>query len=219
MYIFSRFPCKYHNKCVYLRPKYIKVKNMCRFSESSKQKLGNAVVFIAERARFPYKTEVLKLLYLMEEQMVLKYHVPLLAIPFSVWRMGPVSVDVYEELSDQPILLESFVTLKNTGKGNIVKPKVKFDDGEFSDAELEVMDNIMSKYGTLTSDQLIELTHREGSPWWNAAKENDLLQDFKEKRANSSNVVIDFGKSLCNDNKAFYEECLEVRRTANMMRP
>ena len=191
---------------------------MCRFSESSKQKLGNAVVFIAERARFPYKTEVLKLLYLMEEQMVLKYHVPLLAIPFSVWRMGPVSVDVYEELSDQPILLESFVTLKNTGKGNIVKPKVKFDDGEFSDAELEVMDNIMSKYGTLTSDQLIELTHREGSPWWNAAKENDLLQDFKEKRANSSNVVIDFGKSLCNDNKAFYEECLEVRRTANMMR-
>lgn len=192
---------------------------MCRFSELSKQKLGNAVVFIAERARFPYKTEVLKLLYLMEEQMVLKYHVPLLAIPFSVWRMGPVSVDVYEELSDQPILLESFVTLKNTGKGNIVKPKVKFDDGEFSDAELEVMDNIMSKYGNLTSDQLIELTHREGSPWWNAAKENDLLQDFKEKRANSSNVVIDFGKSLCNDNKAFYEECLEVRRTANMMRP
>lgn len=191
---------------------------MCRFSESSKQKLGNAVVYIAERARYPYKTEVLKLLYLMEEQMVQKYHVPLLAIPFSVWRMGPVSVDVYEELSDQPLLLEEFVTLKSTGKGNIVKPKVKFDDGEFSDAELEVMDSIMSKYGNLTSDQLIELTHREGSPWWNAAKENNLLQDFKENRANCSNVVIDFGKSLCDDNRAFYEECLEVRRTANMMR-
>ena len=191
---------------------------MCRFSESSKQKLGNAVVYIAERARFPYKTEVLKLLYLMEEQMVLKYHVPFLAIPFSVWRMGPVSVDVYEELSDQPILLEAFVTLKDTGKGNIVKPKVKFDDGEFSDAELEVMDYIMSKFGNFTSDQLIELTHRKGSPWWKTAKENDLLQDFEEKRANSSNVVIDFGKSLCKDNKAFYEECLEVRRTANMMR-
>lgn len=154
----------------------------------------------------------------MEERMVLKYHVPFLAIPFSVWRMGPVSVDVYEELSDQPILLEAFVTLKNTGKGNIVKPKVKFDDGEFSDAELEVMDYIISKFGNFTSDQLIELTHRKGSPWWNAAKENNLLQDFEEKRANSSNVVIDFGKSLCKDNKAFYEECLEVRRTANMMR-
>ena len=61
--------------------------------------------------------------------MVQKYHVPLLAIPFSVWRMGPVSVDVYEELSDQPLLLEEFVTLKSTGKGNIVKPKVKFDEG------------------------------------------------------------------------------------------
>lgn len=192
---------------------------MCRFSESSKQKLGNAVVFIAERARFPYKTEVLKLLYLMEEQMVMKYHVPLLAIPFNVWRMGPVPVDVYEELSDQPMLLEDFVTLKSTGKGNIVKPKVKFDDGEFSDAELEVMNNIMSRYGTLTSDQLIDLTHREGTPWWKAAKENGLLQDFQDKRANSSNVIIDFGESLCDDNRAFYEECLEVRRTANAMRP
>ena len=191
---------------------------MCRFSESSKHKLGNAVVFIAERAKFPYKTEVLKLLYLMEEQMVVKYHVPLLGIPFSVWRMGPVSVDVFEELSDKPQLWEAFVTLRNTGRGNIIKPKVTFDDAEFSDAELEVMENVMSRYGMLNSDQLIELTHKEGSLWWNAAKESGLLQDFEAKRANSSNVLIDFGKHLCADNRAFYEECLEVRQTANALR-
>lgn len=155
----------------------------------------------------------------MEEQMVVKYHVPLLAIPFNVWRMGPVSVDVFEELSDKPQLLEAFVSLKNTGKGNIVKPKTPFNDEEFSDAELEVMESVMSKYGKLNSDQLIDLTHREGSLWWNAAKENGLLQDFEAKRANCSNVLIDFGKELCDDNRAFYEECLEVRRTANALRP
>ena len=55
---------------------------MCTFSESSRVRLGNAVMYIAARAKYPYKTEVLKLLYLMEERMVQKYHVPMLSITF-----------------------------------------------------------------------------------------------------------------------------------------
>jgi hypothetical protein len=61
---------------------------MCKFSESNRQKLGNAVNFIAGRARYPYKTEVLKLLFLMEERMVKQHHVPFWGIPFNTWRMG-----------------------------------------------------------------------------------------------------------------------------------
>ena len=40
---------------------------MCKFSEANRQKLGNAIIYIAKRTRYPYKTEILKLLYLMEE--------------------------------------------------------------------------------------------------------------------------------------------------------
>lgn len=72
---------------------------MCGFSEASKRKLDNTILYVAQRAKYPYKTEVLKLLYLMEERMVLQYHVPFLAIPFSVRHLGPVSVDVSEERS------------------------------------------------------------------------------------------------------------------------
>jgi uncharacterized phage-associated protein len=79
-------------------------------------------MYIAARAKYPYKTEVLKLLYLMEERMVQKYHVPMLSIPYSVWRLGPVSVDVFEELSDGPVLLADFVTLQFNGQGIMVKP-------------------------------------------------------------------------------------------------
>jgi len=95
---------------------------MCTFSESSRVRLGNAVMYIAARAKYPYKTEVLKLLYLMEERMVQKYHVPMLSIPYSVWRLGHVSVDVFEELSDGPVLLADFVTLQFNGQGIMVKP-------------------------------------------------------------------------------------------------
>lgn len=59
---------------------------MCKFSESVKDKLGNALIYMAERVDDLSKTKALKLLYLMEERMVLKYHMPFLAIPYEVWQ-------------------------------------------------------------------------------------------------------------------------------------
>lgn len=191
---------------------------MCRFSEANRRKLGNAVSYIAQKAKYPYKTEVLKLLFLMEEQMVQRYHVPFLGIPFSVWRMGPVSVDVFEELSDGPALLEEYITLQFNGQGIRVTPKGEFDDDEFSNAELEMMEKVMAKYGQMNSEELIEETHRDGGLWKLTAEENGLLEDFEQRRANSSSVVIDMSRGLCPDDRAFYQETMAVRQAANMLR-
>lgn len=191
---------------------------MCRFSEANRRKLGNVVAYIAEKAKYPYKTEVLKLLYLMEEQMVQRYHVPFLGIPFLVWRMGPVSVDVFEELSDSPVLLEDYIKLQYNGRGTLVAPKKSFDEDEFSNAELDVMERVIEKYGQMNSDELIEVTHRDGGLWKLTAEENGLLEDFDQRRANSSSVVIDMSRGLCPDDKAFYQETLEVRQAANELR-
>lgn len=191
---------------------------MCRFSESSKVRLGNAVIYIASHAKYPYKTEVLKLLFLMEERMVQKYHVPMLSIPFSVWRLGPVSVDVFEELSDGPVLLSDFITLQFNGQGIMVKPSKEFDEDEFSDAELQVMHEVMERYGQMNTDELIAETHKEGSLWYMTAKEHGLLEDFAEQRANSSNIIIDMGRQLCPDDREYYNETLENRQAANLLR-
>ena len=116
---------------------------MCKFSEANRQKLGNAVSYIAAHARYPYKTEVLKLLFLMEERMVQQAHVPFWGIPFNTWRMGPVSVDVFEELSDGPVLLDDFIALEFNAKGNKVIPKKGFCDDEFSDQEIRMMEEVV----------------------------------------------------------------------------
>ena len=158
------------------------------------------------------------MLFLMEERMVELHHVPFLGIQFSVWRLGPVSVDVFEELSDGPALLEDFISLEFNGQGIRVTPKKEFEDDEFSDAELHVMEQVMAQYGGMNSEELVELTHQDGGLWKQSAEENDLIDDFDQKRANSSNVVIDMGRRLCPDAKAFYEETLAVRQAANMMR-
>ena len=80
------------------------------------------------------------------------------------------------------------------------------------------MHEVMEKYGNMNSEQLIELTHREGSLWRETAKEYGLLEDFERKRANSSTVVIDMGRQLCPDDRAYYNETLENRLLANQMR-
>ncbi|MBQ6667574.1 MAG: SocA family protein [Bacteroidales bacterium] len=193
---------------------------MCRFSEPSRQKLGNTVLYIAQHAKYPYKTEILKLLYLMEELSVRQYNTPFLGIPFSVWRLGPVSVDVFEELSDGPVILGDFITLQFNGQGVRVTPVTgrEFNDDEFSDNDISVMEKVMKKYGGMDSESLIALTHKEGSLWYETAKEHGLLQDFEQKRANSSNIVIDMARGLCPDARNMYEETLEIRDFANRMR-
>lgn len=191
---------------------------MCKFSEANRQKLGNVVNYIATHARYPYKTEVLKLLFLMEERMVKLYHVPFLGIPFSTWRMGPVSVDVFEELSDGPVLLTDFIALEFNGQGIKVAPKQAFCDDEFSDNEIRMMEDVMAEYGGMNSEELIAETHKEGSLWHQTAEEAGLLNDFEMKRANSSNVVIDMARGLSDDERAFYEDTLNIRESANLMR-
>lgn len=191
---------------------------MCKFSETNRQRLGHTVIYIAQHARYPYKTEILKLLYLMEERMVHLAHIPFLGIPFSAWRMGPVSVDVFEELSDGPVLLDDFISLVFNGQGIKVEAKKDFSDEEFSDLELRIMSDVMSQFGHMNSEQLIAETHKAGSLWHRTVEEAGLLKDFEMKRANSSNITIDMAMGLCPEDRQHYQETFNIRESANLMR-
>lgn len=67
------------------------------------------IVYIVRHTSNPSKTKLLGLLYLMEEHMALKYHVPFIGIPFEVWQTGPVAKDVFINLSDGPYFQRNFV--------------------------------------------------------------------------------------------------------------
>ena len=123
--------------------------------------------------------------------MVQKAHVPFLGIPYNAWRMGPVSIDVFEELSDGPVLLADFISLEFNGQGIKVSPKQQFCDDEFSDYEINMMKEVMCEYGAMNSEELIAETHKEGSLWRQTVEEAGLLKDFEMKRASTSNVIID----------------------------
>lgn len=191
---------------------------MCKFSEDSKQKLGNAIVFIASRVGQLSKTKLLKLLYLMEEYMVKRYHTPFLAIPYEVWQAGPVAKDVFIDLSDGPYILKDFVKTEVRENGIYVLPVAEFCDDEFSELEIEMMDEVLRKYGHLTANQLVAETHKKGSLWYNVAKKHELLVPFANRECNNSDYRIDFSLALAPCAAEAYRESLDIRQTANILK-
>lgn len=191
---------------------------MCKFSEDSKQKLGNTFIYIAERTPQLSKTKLLKLLFLMEEYMVKRYHVPFLALPFEVWQAGPVAKDVFIDLSDGLVMLHDYVATEMIDGGMYIKAVKSFCDDEFSDCEIEMMNAIIKKHGDKTARQLVDEVHKEGSLWYNVAKKNGLLEDFENGVSNNSSFLIDFSEGLTECAKEYYLENLAIRQTANVLK-
>ena len=188
---------------------------MCKFSESNKDKLGNALIYMAERVPDLSKTKALKLLYLMEERMVLRYHIPFLAIPYEVWQAGPVAKDVFIDLSDGPYLLKDYIKTESHHLGTYITPIKSFCDDEFSECEIQMMNDILQKYGKMTASELVEETHKKGTLWYQEASQNGLLEAFQNHECNNSDIKVDFTKVMIPCAAEFYLDSLDFHQTAN----
>lgn len=190
---------------------------MCKFSEYTKQKLGNTIVYIARKKYNLSKTQLLILLYLMEERMALKYHIPFIGIPFEVWQIGPVAKNVFVDLSDSPYLLKNFVKTDFKDGGTFIEAIADFDDNEFSECEIEMMDEILAKYGNMTASDLVSETHKEGTLWYRTAVRTGLLEAFNKYECNNSDQQIDFTEEMTDCAAEDYRESLNIRQMANLL--
>ena len=66
-----------------------------------------------------------------------------------------------------PILTD--VTKRILGDATYIVAAKDFCDDEFSDNDLLVMQEVIKKYGNLTAKELVQMTHRKGTLWYNAA--------------------------------------------------
>lgn len=187
---------------------------MCKLTKSDKEKLGNAVVYIASHTSNLSKTKLLKLLYFMEEYSVRRFHTPFLGLPYEVWQAGPVVKDVFIDLSETPVLLDGYVTKQTKGEATYILPIKDFCDDEFSDNDLVVMQEVMKKYGDKTATELVALTHRKGTLWYNTAYRENLLDAFSKKLMNNSDCVIDFSEELTKPGKEFYHGQMDFLQTS-----
>ena len=193
------------------------------YTKDSIEKIGNTIIFLAKAIPNLSKTKLLKLLYILEELSIKKYHTPFLNLEFEVWQAGPVTKDIFVELSDSPIILSEYIETLNTEyKGNRITEvlaKKEFVDDEFSDNDIELLEEIVRKYKKIPATELVELTHEKDSLWYQVAKENNLLEEFKLKRLSNSDRKIDFNKLLKDSkSKQFYNEQLELIEFSNKLK-
>ena len=113
------------------------------YAKDQIDKVGNAIVYVAERISPLSKAKILKLLYLIEEHHVQKYGVPFFNIDFELWCFGPVLQDVYVDLCSKPALLDAYFS----------SPK-----DEFSDVDISLMDEVIKNYGNNPARDPFDIT-------------------------------------------------------------
>ncbi len=180
-----------------------------KFSEDQLVKIGNTVIYLAERIPQLSKTKLLKLLYILDEISIKKSGIPILNLKYKVWKFGPVSEELFIDLSSEPTLLDKYIDRED--EGSYIKAKINFNDDEFSDNDIALMDFVIDKFGNKSAKDLISYTHRINSPWYNTAKENSVLELLEKETINNTEFLIDMGQIISHDKRKFeiYSDYLE----------
>ncbi|MES2331800.1 MAG: Panacea domain-containing protein [Bacteroidota bacterium] len=174
-------------------------------------KIGNLLNYLSTRIPNLSMTKTLKLLYLIDETAYERTGVPVTWLDYKVWEMGPVAEELYNELKfDQSLIqngekisLESFIETqkKESTDGNTqiyISPKGKYELGEFSAFEKELIDNIIDRFGFYTANKLIDLLHEENTLWHKSVSNHNLQLNFKVY-GKKSNHSIDFSELIKED--------------------
>lgn len=186
-------------------------KGYIQFSKNQLDKIGNTVVYLGNKIDKLTKTKLLKLLYILDEVSIKKSGIPFLNLPYKVWKFGPVCEELFIDLSSEPKLLENFIQKNNEDGVDFIVPIKAFNDDEFSQYDLELMDHVIEIFGNKTSNELISYTHRTNSPWKNTALDNNVLELLEKEAINNTELLIDMSQLISHDQrkKELYFDFLE----------
>jgi uncharacterized phage-associated protein len=163
------------------------------YSEDQISKIGNTIVYLANKINDLPKTKLLKLIYILDEISIKKSGIPFLNLKYKVWHLGPVVPNLYSEISDGPTIFEKYFTISVNSQGHVrVNSDATFVDDEFSNNDIKLLDYVVDKFGDKNSNELIDYTHRANSPWYNAAKKNNILKKLEDKEIQVTDIDIDF---------------------------
>jgi len=176
-------------------------------------KIGNSMIFLSREIPNISKTKMLKLLYLLDEFSIKNSGIPFFNLQYKAWKLGPVSEEIFVELSDKPLRLGKYIDIQNTDNGTYILPKSNFCDDEFSDNDIELLEDTAKKFFNTTAKELIAYTHRPNSPWRNTAEEKGVYDLLEQGLINNTEIVIDMSCLVNHDErkKSIFELYVEEK--------
>lgn len=190
---------------------------MCLGMAVNKDLIGNLIIYITDYCKNNsaplFQTKLLKLLYLIDEESVIKNGAPITWLDYAVWQKGPVPSDIYFSKVAHMNKLNEYVSFEDRANRYLIVKKTEFKNTYFSEIDLSIIDNVLTKYGNKTSGELIDITHKEGSLWSKIVEEKNIR--FTPDN-HTSNEYIDFSLLIIGDKfKQFSywaaRECLETK--------
>ena len=159
----------------------------------NKDKIGNLIVLLADRLKPLYHSKLIMLLYLIDEEAVKDGGIPITWLDYKAWQYGPVAPETYF-IQEEPNIFDSYIEKSKKTDATIIKPRVSFNDREFSDYDLEIIERVITKFGT--SKNLVKLAHKEGTLRDIAKKENHINFDASNT---TSDYSLDFTRIISDD--------------------
>ena len=174
------------------------------FRSIQNTKIGNTLIFLAEKIPVLSLSKALKLLYILDEITVKKTGVPFTWLDHKVWKYGPVATSIYQEIkhgtkevvNGEIITLDSFIKVRKeqtTKRGNseeiYLVPNTTFNDGFFSDLELKVLESVVKQYGKLTASEIRQQFKEENTLWYQIVKKNELEKAFETFKNTSTHSI------------------------------
>lgn len=176
-------------------------------------KIGTVVRHFAARIPHLSLTKLLKLLYITDETAMRETGTPITWLEYRVWKRGPVPAEIYQEIKHgekfiigkHVVSLDDFIRInrqdstRRAGQEEVfIEAKGEDNLSTLSAYEIELLDKVIRKYGSMNAVELINFLHEEGSLWHKAVQEHKLDTNF-ELFQNTSNCIIDFSDLIEDD--------------------
>ena len=172
-----------------------------KLSESQIEKVGNSIIYLTTKIGELSKTKALKLIYILDELSIKKSGIPFFNLKYKVWKFGPVSKELFIDLSSETTLLQKFIERTSEDGTTLIKPIREFNDDEFSDNDIELLDFVINKFGKKTAKELVSHTHRKNAPWHKTAVQNDVLELLESEVINNTEFIINMESLINHDSR------------------
>lgn len=164
----------------------------------------SAILYIAGQLDQADFHKVFKILYFADRNHLVKYGRPISGDHYYAMKNGPVPSKLYDVLKivrgDSVTINEEFSRFFTVQNGFVIHPNMEPDMDEFSESDLECLNESITENKPLNFDKLTRKSHDKA--WEKALKDDRIDETEIAKAGGATNEMIDYIKSV-SENESF----------------
>ncbi len=132
------------------------------------RKIINVLTYISSKIPRVTKLKVLKLIYFADKFHLLKYGRSITGVKYYKWSYGPVAKDILNFIDYSSEMLSEHTKNYLSQHLEFAPNKLRtlsciepIDEDEFSESELDCLNQVLEQYGSVPANQLVDYTHKE----------------------------------------------------------